>query len=311
MPNPMPFGVAELSFRGREACPVLGCVGASPCPTHGIKVHATRGGYTYVFDDPLRNLLWTDAEDQQRRDAILKGKRESRMGHEHSEDAVTWNVFRFFERHRCLAPAMRTICPCPTEDPLTIFWTTHDGCLWEPYRRCSDQIPEKPAARSESDLIFLWEHKLLVVVEAKFRSPNRSAPDPEKREEELRKSRPYIANASRNLNQKRAEQVVRDGWYELLRNWVIGTALKDTLGCEEFVLVNLLRKRHEKEHRENPKQDFAERACVLSPHRQFVVAYWEDLIAAAPSICDDPDSGLLVSWARNKSELLGKPAFDF
>lgn len=39
--------------------------------------------------------------------------------------------------------------------------------------------------------------------------------------------------------------------------------------------------------------------------------YWEDLIAAAPSICDHPDSGLLVRWARNKSELLGKPAFDF
>jgi len=34
------------------------------------------------------------------------------------------------------------------------------------------------------------------------------------------------------------------------------------------------------------------------------------LIAAAPSICQQPDSGLLVCWARNKSELLGKPAFD-
>jgi hypothetical protein len=42
-----------------------------------------------------------------------------------------------------------------------------------------------------------------------------------------------------------------------------------------------------------------------------MVAYWEDLIAAAPSICDHPDSGLLVSWARNKSELLGTPAFNF
>jgi len=79
----------------------------------------------------------------------------------------------------------------------------------------------------------------------------------------------------------------------------------------EFVLVNLLRKRHEKEHREDPRRDFAERACVLSPNSRFVVAYWEDLIVAAPSICDHPDSGLLVRWARNKSELLGKPAFDF
>jgi hypothetical protein len=147
------------------------------------------------------------------------------------------------------------------------------------------------------------------VVEAKFRSSNCS--DPAKRKDELRKSRPYIEHASPDLNQKGAEQAVRDGWYELLRNWVLGTALREALGCEEFVLVNLLRKRHEKEHGENPRQDFAEQACVLSPRSQFVVAYWEDLIAAAPSICDHPDSRLLVSWARNKSELLGKSAFNF
>jgi hypothetical protein len=50
---------------------------------------------------------------------------------------------------------------------------------------------------------------------------------------------------------------------------------------------------------------------VLSSNSRFVVAYWEDLIAAAPSTCDHAHSGLLVSWAGNKSELLGKPAFDF
>jgi hypothetical protein len=43
---------------------------------------------------------------------------------------------------------------------------------------------------------------------------------------------------------------------------------------------------------------------------RFMVAYWEDLIAGAPSISRHPDSDVLVSWARNKSELLGKPAFD-
>src|SRR6266478_986435 len=96
----MPFGIAELCFLGRNACPVRGCVDASPCSTHRITVHPTRpGGFTYVYDEPYRNLLWTDAEDQERLTAILHGKRESRMGHEHSEDAITWNVFRFFERH--------------------------------------------------------------------------------------------------------------------------------------------------------------------------------------------------------------------
>ncbi len=305
----MPFGVAELCFRGRNACPVRGCVEASPCPTHHVSVHSTRGGFTYVYDLPWRNLLWTDADDRQRLEAILRGKRESRMGHEHSEDAVTWNVFRFFERHGCLSGAVRRICSCPTVEPLTIFWTTHEDRLWEPYRLCSDQIPEKAIARSESDLILLWEHKLLVVIEAKLRSSNRS--DAKKRADELRKSRPYIEHSSHHLNRAGAEEAVRDGWYELLRNWVLGAALKDALGCDAFVLVNLLRKRHEKEHGENPRRDFADRACLHSPNSRFVVAYWEDLVAAAPSICDHPDSGRLVKWAKNKSELLGKPAFEF
>jgi hypothetical protein len=230
------------------------------------------------------------------------------MGHEHSEDAITWNVFRFFERHACLAPAISTICACPERGPMTVFWTTHNASLWEPYKCCSDQIPEKPTARSESDLIFLWEHNVLVEVEAKFRSPNHS--DPKKRVGEVRKAQAYIEHASRYLKRKGAEQAVCDGWYELLRNWALGTTLKDALGCEKFVLVNLLRKRHEKKVGENPRRDFAERACVLSPDCQFTVAYWEDLIAAAPSICDHPDSGLLISWARNRSELLGKRAFE-
>ncbi len=181
--------------------------------------------------------------------------------------------------------------------------------MWEPYQRCSDQIPEKPTARSESDLILLWENKLVVVVEAKFRSPNRS--HGENRDSEKRKAKPYIEHASSCLDREGAEGAVRDGWYELLRNWVLGMELKETLGCEEFVLVNLLRKRHEDYHHEDPRRDFAERACVLSPNCRFVVAYWEDLIAAAPSICDHSDSSVLVTWARNKSELLGKPAFDF
>jgi hypothetical protein len=248
----VPFGVAELCFRARNACPARGCVEASPCPTHHISVHSTRGGLTYVYDEPSRNLLWKDADDHARLDAILRGKRESRMGHEHSEDAITWNVFRFFERQRCLSAAIKEICACPDEEPQMIFWATDNGAIWEPFRRCSDQIPEKTFARSEADLMLLWKRNLLVVIEAKFRSPNRSDSDPKRRKVELRKSRPYITHASRCLNQKSAKRAVCDGWYELLRNWALGMELKDTLSCETFVLVNLLRKRHENEHLKTP-----------------------------------------------------------
>jgi hypothetical protein len=119
-----------------------------------------------------------------------------------------------------------------------------------------------------------------------------------------------LVHASRYLSREGAEGAVRDGWYELLRNWALDTTLREALACETFVLVNLVRKRHETIHGENSRREFAERACLLSSGSQFAIAHWEDLIAAAPSISRHPDSDVLVTWARNKSELLGKPAFD-
>ncbi|MGO9574331.1 MAG: hypothetical protein ACLPTQ_08390 [Terriglobales bacterium] len=264
-----------------------------------------------MYDDFYENLLWQDANDRQRLDAILRGKRESRMGHEHSEDAVTWNMFRFLECHGLLSAAISNISACPPDEPLTVFWTTHDGCLWEPWRTCSDAFCEKSFARSEADLIFLWPQRMLVIVEAKFRSANCS--DPKKRKDELRKSKRYIEQeqVAEYFNRDGAHEAVRDGYYELLRNWALGTHLAGTLGCEIFVLVNLLRKRHETIHGENPRAQFADRACVLSPARNFVVAYWEDLIASALTLSGHADSELLIKWSKNKSELLGQPAFDF
>ena len=59
------------------------------------------------------------------------------------------------------------------------------------------------------------------------------------------------------------------------------------------MLVNLVSKRHESDHGENPQREFAERACVLSSHSQFAIASTPGtLIAAAPSISRHPDSDL-------------------
>jgi hypothetical protein len=307
----MPFGVAELWNRGIAKCPVRGCARNSPCPDHRIKVRPTPGGFTYVYDDFYENLLWRESQDQLRLDPILRFKRESRMGYEHSEDAVTWNVFRFFERHSMLSAAISNILECPSGEPLTIFWTTHDGCPWKPWIGCSNDFCEMAFARSEADLIFLWPKKMLVVVEAKFRSANCS--ELKKREEELRKAKRYIEQeqVAKYLNRDGAFDSVRDGWYELLRNWTLGTRLADALGREKFVLVNLVRKRHEAVYGEDSRVQFAARTCVVSPARSFVVAYWEDLIASATTESDDTDSVLLIEWGKNKSELLGQPAFDF
>jgi len=284
-----------------------------------------------VYDDFYENLLWRESRDREHLDAILRVKRESRMGYEHSEDAVTWNVFRFFERHSMLSAAISNISACPSGEPLTVFWTTHEGSIWKPWIGCCSDFSEMAFARSEADLIFLWPKKMLVVVEAKFRSANCS--DPKMREDELRKAKRYIEQeqGAKYLNPEGAREAVREGWYELLRNWALGTRLADALSCELFVLVNLVRKRHKTVHAEDPIAQFAHRACVLSPSRNFKVAYWEDLVNSATLVLKksesellnakeksrlelldlSADSELLIKWAKNKSELLGLPAFNF
>ena len=45
------------------------------------------------------------------------------------------------------------------------------------------------------------------------------------------RQKPYIKHASRYLRWERAEEAVRDGWYELLRNWALGTTLREALRC--------------------------------------------------------------------------------
>src|SRR5205823_12520237 len=42
--------------------------------------------------------------------------------------------------------------PAQAGKPLTIFLTTHDGCLWEPWGACSADFCEKVFARSEAGM---------------------------------------------------------------------------------------------------------------------------------------------------------------
>ena len=65
------------------------------CPKHRIVISPS----TFEYPSELDNLLWKDTEDQELLHRIMKKKRESRMARDNSEDAVSWNVFRFLEKN--------------------------------------------------------------------------------------------------------------------------------------------------------------------------------------------------------------------
>ena len=72
----------------------------SLCPKHGIYIHGT----TYVYEDPLRNLIWHNQKYIFSFSQVTKNKRDKRFGHASSKDALTWNVFRGFHREEALTP---------------------------------------------------------------------------------------------------------------------------------------------------------------------------------------------------------------
>ena len=77
-------------------------------------------------------------------------------------------------------------------------------------------------------MIVLWSD-LIVVVEAKFRSPNDCRPGQRGFERYL--DRPELFGPT--------ETIAGAGYYELTRDWRIGAGLAESLGSPAFLLVNL------------------------------------------------------------------------
>ena len=106
------FGIKELKrsikiTKTTVECPVKGCSEKIErqrgvfkreerfkCPKHNIYVSPS----TFEYQSELDNLLWKDKADLDLFERIKRVKRESRIARDRSEDAITWNVFRFLEK---------------------------------------------------------------------------------------------------------------------------------------------------------------------------------------------------------------------
>ncbi len=151
---------------------------------------------------------------------------------ETSEDAVTWTVLRGLEQQRRLDALVAP--QRPLGEPTLLLWgvpisgprgSETASALAEVCR----SLEESASAYSEPDVIVVWSD-LVVLVEAKFQSGN-----------ELRRNyRGFARYLDRpDLFAVSPEEVAADGYYELTRNWRIGTALAESLRIPSFLLLNL------------------------------------------------------------------------
>lgn len=187
---------------------------------------------------------------------------------ESSEDAVTWTVVTGLRETDGLGALVGE--PQRRKPQALLLWGhptdgTRSGELQDALIALSDRLGENPNRRSEPDVIVLWAD-LLVFVEAKYRGDNDRQPGYGGYKTYLPAPGCFCADD---------EAVRAEGSYQLIRNWVIGSALADAQHLP-FALVNL--------GPSSIAQGAAEFATLLhqTPDRRFEHRTWLQVLGSGP-----------------------------
>lgn len=259
------------------------------CPNHGIYISPS----TFEYEGDAENILW----DYHILADHMKSKRESRIGRDNSEDAVTWNVFRYMERQNLLLTYLSNLSNVPLREAKTIYWS-HDRATqapWEPLWEARKVFEVDPSRGSEPDLIVLTD-RMLFFIEAKLTASNNTQPS---RSGHLDK---YVSGGDGWWNQAfipgtdSIQIAERERKYELMRFWLLGTWMAKHLN-RDFMLINLVRETSEKKIEEIFRQWLPP---IMSDHFRRIT--WEDIfgfiLAEAGA---DPDRGRILDYFQNKT----------
>jgi hypothetical protein len=215
------------------------------CPEHGIRCHVSSSGATYTYPDVRRNAI---VAPELLRSRIVRHpfKYEShRLGHERSEDALSWNVFRSLQEAGCLHRMAQQVTglDCAAEPRLFLWGIELTGDALTPWdlliaarERFERRLPvERP--KTQPDIALFLAGRYLIHIEAKFTSPNTFYVDGPRRDSRSLTLRELIQiyqdPALRILDSEGAEAAGLI-YYQLWRNLVpqIGTEVSTR---QEFV----------------------------------------------------------------------------
>ena len=279
---------------GTVECPVRGCTtsverarGKEPlrqpkflCEPHGIYVSSS----TFEYADEWDNLLWRDESDRQLMGAIKTTKRESRLARDNSEDALTWNVFRYLEKSGRLG----SIVDAELENAQPAFWSFSQsvGGVVPALQRARAEFGE---AGSEPDVIIEAPGRM-IWIEAKLGSSNETLPsNPADNKKYLTGGDGWFGKAFVSEYGTVALDAKR---YELMRLWLLGSWAAAQDGSE-FFLINMTRQ-------ESPESSFASHIAKLA-NAHFVTASWEQFYRWLENQPRTTESDRLLKHLREKS----------
>lgn len=194
----LPYGVPDLDPSvvvhpddpDRVRCYIRGCqhfvrrptryARGEECPDHGIYCHYSRYGATYSYRDVRRNIIASPDLFAQRIVGHPFKYESHRLGAENSEDALSWNVFRSLQEAGLLAAVAKLMIgeDHPQEPDLYLWGIRVSDDSFEPWdlliaarERFESNLPVKRPL-TEPDIALHLPGKYLVLIEAKFTSPN-------------------------------------------------------------------------------------------------------------------------------------------
>ncbi|MDP3065180.1 MAG: hypothetical protein Q8N08_00430 [Methanobacteriaceae archaeon] len=242
------------------------------CKEHKIFISPT----SFLYNDIKDNLLWYDEDDKSLLEGIKGVKRFYAPFYSvNSEDAVSWNVFRFLERNNDLLGTFLTkIILSHTKNelisnPKVIYWSysLSEKGRWNELEKVRKEFGEKTHLGSEPDLIVLSD-KVLFFIEAKFAAKNENTP----RNGNSKKYETGGNNWFTTVFQSDYKTVaIVAKKYELMRFWLLGTWIAKQLSLD-FYLVNLVLAGEEKDIELVFKKHINE-----GPRRKFIRITWEEI----------------------------------
>src|ERR1044071_2029032 len=137
------------------------------CPDHHISLSPD----TYVHRKATQNLFVLPEIFLQIR------KTENRLTNENSEDALSWNVFVGFYALRALDQIFFALTGVqPKSEPQLYLWGNciqWDKCFrWPDLEKIQNHLEPGKRIKTEPDIMLRVPRQALVLIEAKFRSPN-------------------------------------------------------------------------------------------------------------------------------------------
>jgi len=302
MTQPLPYGTLDLDpdvhvvpgSPRRVRCYVRGCqqvlrtptriASGDVCPEHGIRCHLSRNGPTYSYAEPHRNIIASPELFRTRLVGHPFKFETDRFGLENSEDALTWNVFRSLQEAGCLHQVAHRITGQDIQaEPYLFLWgICLTGDTFEPWdlliaarERFESNLPVKRPLTEPDIALYLPGH-YLILIEAKFTSPNPFYTDgPRKDARSLTKAELLDTYQSRELyflDVERARNSDRV-YYQLWRNMVFAEWMARQHGIQNHAFIANLTRRGT----ETAACESFRRLLQMNYGGQFVHLSWEDV----------------------------------